>query len=142
MRSQLVKFRTAQINGLRGLLTESGEVMPQSKAGVRKGIAEALARLSHRLPAMVIDTLREQWVRIEKLDGEIATIEQRIKLLGISKRGDTYLRTLLMHGARSVLTHAKDPGPWVTELRQRRPLNVSRGLGQQDGAHDLGDVGP
>ena len=49
----------------------------------------------------------------------------RIKLLGISKRGDTYLRTLLIHGARSVLTHAKDPGPWVTELRQRRPLNVA-----------------
>ena len=49
----------------------------------------------------------------------------RVKLLGISKRGDTYLRTLLIHGARSVLTHAKDPGPWVTELRRRRPLNVA-----------------
>lgn len=42
MRSQLVKFRTAQINGLRGLLTEYGEVMSQGKAGVRKGISEAL----------------------------------------------------------------------------------------------------
>lgn len=51
MRQQLVKFRTAQINGLRGLLTEYGEVMPQGKAGVRKGITEALARLSDRLPA-------------------------------------------------------------------------------------------
>ncbi len=68
MRSQLVKFRTAQINGLRGLLTEYGEVMPQGKAGVKKGIAEALQRLSDRLPAMVIDTLREQWARIGKLD--------------------------------------------------------------------------
>ena len=29
MRQQLVKFRTAQINGLRGLLTEYGEVMPK-----------------------------------------------------------------------------------------------------------------
>ena len=29
MRQQLVKFRTAQINCLRGLLTEYGEVMPQ-----------------------------------------------------------------------------------------------------------------
>jgi transposase len=27
----------------------------------------------------------------------------RIRLLGISKRGDTYLRTLLIHGARSAL---------------------------------------
>lgn len=32
MRSQLVKFRKAQINCLRGLLTEYGEVMPQGKA--------------------------------------------------------------------------------------------------------------
>ena len=29
-------------------------------------------------------------------------------LLGISKRGDRYLRTLLIHGARSVLSHYKD----------------------------------
>jgi len=80
MRSQLVKFRTAQINGLRGLLTEYGEVLPQGRAGVSKDIAGALARLADRLPAMVIDTLREQWARIEKLDGEIATIESRIEL--------------------------------------------------------------
>ena len=29
------------------------------------------------------------------------------RLLGISKRGDAYLRTLLIHGARSVIIHAK-----------------------------------
>lgn len=29
-------------------------------------------------------------------------------LLGISKRGDRYLRILLIHGARSVLSHYKD----------------------------------
>jgi transposase len=62
------------------LLTEYGEVVPQGKAGVRKGITEALAGLEDRLPAMVIDTLREQWDRIGKMDEEIATIEQRIKL--------------------------------------------------------------
>ena len=33
MRQQLVKFRTAQINCLRGLLTEYGEVMPQGWVG-------------------------------------------------------------------------------------------------------------
>src|SRR5450755_2737906 len=31
----------------------------------------------------------------------------KTNLLGISKRGDTYLRTLLIHGARSVLLHLK-----------------------------------
>ena len=64
MRQQLVKFRTAQINGLRGLLAEYGEVMPQGRAGMRRGMADALARVSDRLPAMVIDTLREQWARV------------------------------------------------------------------------------
>ena len=47
-----------------------------------------------------------------------------MNLLGISKRGDTYLRTLLIHGARSVLAHAKDSGSWVEQIRKRRPPNV------------------
>ena len=80
MRQQLVKFRTAQINGLRGLLTEYGEVMAQGKAGIRKGLAEALQRLADRLPAMVIDTLREQWERIGKLDEQVGEIERRLKV--------------------------------------------------------------
>jgi transposase len=49
----------------------------------------------------------------------------KISLHGISKRGDKYLRTLLIHGARSVVTHAKEPGPWLTSLKARRPLNVA-----------------
>ena len=68
MRRQLVKFRTAQINGLRGLLTEYGEVMPQGRAGMRRGMTDALERVSERLPALVIDTLREQWARVARLD--------------------------------------------------------------------------
>ncbi len=48
----------------------------------------------------------------------------KIRLQGISKRGDAYVRTLLIHGARSVLTHAKEPGPWLEQIRQRRPANV------------------
>ena len=67
MRQQLVKFRTAQTNCLRGLLTEYGEVMPQGRAGMRRGMAAALERVSDRLPAMVIDTLREQWARVARV---------------------------------------------------------------------------
>lgn len=48
----------------------------------------------------------------------------RVRLLGISKRGDTYLRTLLIHGARTVLTHAKEPGKWLQDIGKRRPPNV------------------
>ncbi|TAH45428.1 MAG: IS110 family transposase [Betaproteobacteria bacterium] len=48
----------------------------------------------------------------------------RVKLLGISKRGDVYLRKLLIHGARSVISHAKERDPWLEGLLARRPLNA------------------
>jgi hypothetical protein len=48
----------------------------------------------------------------------------KVQLGSISKRGDTYVRTLLIHGARSVLNHAKEPGPWLEQIKQRRPANV------------------
>ena len=184
MRQQLVKFRTMQINSLRGLLTEYGEVMGRGRAALDKAIPAVLARISDRLPMVLIDTLREQWDGLTKLDEQIAMIERRLRqwmledkavkaineipgvgvltataavatmgdaksfrsgrefaawvglvpkqtgsggkvtLLGISKRGDTYLRTLLIHGARSVLHHVKEPGSWVEQIRKRRPPNV------------------
>ena len=146
-------------------------------------VAEALARLSERLPAPVIDSLREQWARIAALDEEIGAIERRLLLwhrhnaasrriaeipavgvltataavaamgdpasfrsgrefaawlglvprhagtggrvrtLGISKRGDRYLRTLLIHGARTALGNSKAPPEWA--LRLARPVNVA-----------------
>jgi len=49
----------------------------------------------------------------------------RIRLGSISKRGDPYLRTLLIHGARSVMCHAKVPTTWQREIRARRPANVA-----------------
>jgi len=48
----------------------------------------------------------------------------RVKLLGISKRGDVYLRTLLIHGARSVIQNQKEHAPWLTQLLLRRPRNA------------------
>lgn len=49
-------------------------------------------------------------------------------LQGISKRGDGYLRRLLIHGARSVIHVAKRKGTrtdeWLGEMRKRRPSNV------------------
>ncbi|CAD6563492.1 IS110 family transposase [Paraburkholderia sabiae] len=48
-------------------------------------------------------------------------------LLGISKRGDTYLRTLLIHGARAVIRAVQrrnDQEGWLPRLLQRRNPNV------------------
>lgn len=147
--------------------------------------ARALAQLADTLPAMVIETLREQLQRLEEITHDIAKIERRlmawrrddeaakrliaipgvsllganaaiatignagmfrsgrefaaflglvprqsgtdgrVKLLGISKRGDVYLRTLLIHGARSMLTHTKQLNEQLRHLLARRPFNVA-----------------
>jgi len=51
----------------------------------------------------------------------------RHRLMGISKRGDTYLRTLLIHGARSIMRRCDnrtDPrGQWMREIKDRRGFN-------------------
>jgi len=50
-------------------------------------------------------------------------------LLGISKRGDSYLRTLLIHGARAVIRlaerKANHAGSWLAGVMGRRNKNVA-----------------
>ena len=50
------------------------------------------------------------------------------RLLGISKRGDSYLRKLLVHGARAVIRHTngRDDGlsQWLQALSARKHANV------------------
>jgi len=185
MRQQLVKFRTAQINGLRGLLAEYGEVMPKGRIGLKRDILGALERVAERLPTMAVDSLRDQWARVLRLDEEVAVIERRlglwhrdnegsrrlaeipgvgmisataavatmgdppafksgrefaaflglvprhegtggrVRLFGISKRGDKYLRTLLIHGARAAINQVKHPTPWMTRVTERCHKNVA-----------------
>jgi transposase len=52
-----------------------------------------------------------------------------VKLGGISKRGDVYLRTLLIHGARAVIAHSErkpdHADEWLKKLLARRNKNVA-----------------
>jgi transposase len=47
----------------------------------------------------------------------------KVRMAGISKRGDPYLRTLLIHGARN-LVRAPEPAQWIAQMLVRRPFNV------------------
>jgi transposase len=53
----------------------------------------------------------------------------RPKLLSISKRGNEYLRRMLLHGARSVMMQTeRNPsalGVWITDLSKRKHHNVT-----------------
>jgi len=180
----LIKFRTMQVNQLRGLLYEFGATF---RAGRAAGLAEIRARMAElqdALPGPMLDSLLDQLQRIDGIEGDIDRLEQRIgiwhkrdaacraiaqvpgigtltatalvammgdakafksgrefasflglvprqtgtggrvRLGSISKRGDPYLRTLLIHGARSVLYHTKVPTPWQSAIQARRHANV------------------
>lgn len=95
--------RIAQIPGV-GLLTATAAIATMGEASAFKSGREFCAWLG----------------LVPKQNGTGG----KVRLGSISKRGDTYLRTLLIHGARSVLTHAKEPGAWLEGLKSRRPANV------------------
>jgi transposase len=184
LRAQLLKFRHMQTNAIRGLLLEFGVTLPEGYTALRKALPTVLASLDGKMLGMLLDTLREQWARVQSLDDEIALIEGRLKRvmsetaackliadipgvglltataavatmgdprtfktgrefaawlglvprqrgtggrvrqLGISKRGDVYLRTLLMHGARAIIAKGKR-SDWVAGLLARRPYSVA-----------------
>lgn len=184
LREQMVKFRTMQTNQLRGLLYEFGVVLPVGRAKGMPAALEAIGELEDSLPAMMIDALRQQMTRIQKLSDDIADIEKkltlwkkeersavkimeipgvgiltataavatmgdsgafkngrefaaflglvpkqsgtggRVRLQGISKRGNVYLRTLLIHGARARINLQKQRDPWIEQLLARRPFNT------------------
>lgn len=50
------------------------------------------------------------------------------RLLGISKRGDSYIRSQMIHGARSTIFHIKDKDDnlslWIKKLGERKHTNV------------------
>jgi len=51
------------------------------------------------------------------------------RMLGISKRGNKELRELFIHAARSILWRDSSVeryfGPWLAELKRRKPFNVA-----------------
>jgi transposase len=185
LRSLLVKFRTMQVNQLRGLLYEFGVSLKSGRHAGLNEIRMRMAELETGLPGVLWQQLPDQLRRIEEIDRHIEQIEKqmsqwqkqeaacraiseipgigrltatalvattgepktfksgrefaaflglvprqqgtggKVRLGSISKRGDTYLRTLLIHGARAVLFRTKCPTAWQTDIQPRRPVNVA-----------------
>lgn len=185
IRSLLVKFRTMQVNQLRGLLYEFGVSLKSGRQAGLNEIRMRMAELETGLPGVLWQQIPDQLRRIEDIDRDIEQIEKqmsqwqkqeaacraiseipgigrltatalvatmgepktfksgrefaaflglvprqqgtggKVRLGSISKRGDTYLRTLLIHGARAVLFRTKLPTSWQTNIQSRRPVNVA-----------------
>ncbi|NMM04068.1 IS110 family transposase [Paraburkholderia sp. RP-4-7] len=88
-----------------------------------------LAWTSHRATVAAIgdprtfNSGRELSAWLGLVPGQTETGE-RVRQMGLSNRGDTNLRTLLMYGARSVIIQGKRTY-WVDGLLKRRPFNVA-----------------
>lgn len=185
MRQQLVKFRTMQMNQLRGLLYEFGVALPRGREAGLAELRKRSAEVEETVPAIVRQAIAGQLERLQRLEDDIAELERsigawhrhhepslrlaeaagigvlsatalvatmgdpkafrsgrqfaaflglvpaqsgtggRVHLGSISKRGDPYMRGLLIMGARGVLAHESRRTPWAQELLKRRPFNVA-----------------
>jgi transposase len=183
-RQGFVKARTAQVNQIRGLLSEFGFIMPQGITNVTKRLPEIKENCD--LPGCFRELLQRLYDHLKELDKQVNDLETKIQqwhrgsdaskklaeipgigpitasaliatigdatnfkngrqlaawlglvpkqhssggksvLLGISKRGDSYLRTLLIHGARAVIQFAenKPATNWINKMLLRRNKNI------------------
>lgn len=48
----------------------------------------------------------------------------QVRMGGISKRGDPYVRNLLINGARAVIARSNQQPEWLARMLLRRPMNV------------------
>jgi transposase len=189
IRSQLIKWRTALANEIRGLLAEYGIVVSKGMAPLRRALPSILEDEAGKLSGFFREMLHEMGDRLKLLDERLRQYDRRVErifgqdercqrlaqvegvgplgatalaaavgnahefksgrelsawlglvprqrssggkavLLGISKRGDRYLRMLLIHGARSALRtveRRRDPRSLaISRLKARRGPNVA-----------------
>ncbi len=145
VRERWVMRRTAVVNQIRSLLLERGLTLPKGRSYVDRQLPRILEDGELRLsgsfrvllaqPALIAAVGNASafqkgrnlaaWMGI--VPGEYSTGGKQ-KLLGISKRGNKYLRTLFIQGARSVLQqrHKQAPGlsHWLAQLLGRTHQNV------------------
>jgi len=146
-RAGLVKARTALANQIRGLLTEYGIVLAVGIRQVRVGVPALLEDGERNLPPLFRQLLSRLHEHLHELDEQVAALDRditawhqtrlvprqhssggKVRLQGISKRGDVYLRTLMIHGARAAERTAQPDrsatDAWTAMMAQRRPKNV------------------
>ena len=143
LRAARVRERTALCNQVRGLVAEHGLVLAQGVGTVRRHLPELVESGRSGLSEDFRALLRACAQQLRELDAHIEGYTRRLAalglvpkqhssggktvLLGISKRGDRYLRSLLGPGARAVLRRAAHRDDrlsrWVTRLKATRGTN-------------------
>jgi len=183
LREGLVQDRTAQVNRLRGLLSEFGIIIPQGFGEARRTIPVILADNNNALPVLARRLLNDAHEHLEHIHQQVLAYDREIEAIArlneharrltaipgigpvtatallatvgdfkqfkngrqfaawlgltprqfttggktrlgrITKQGDIYLRTLLIHGARAVVARREQKedavGEWIKALVNR-----------------------
>ena len=154
IRQRLVSGRTRLVNQIRGLLAEHGVVVARDFSRIRRALRQVSDSSDKQLGDLFIELVCDVRDELMELDQRIATYTKRIRNLfqsndmcirigriegigpitataleaAVGKRGERYLRTLMIHGARAVLRTAGRKGDtrsrWIEKMRDRRHPNV------------------
>jgi len=112
-----IKHLSAQSEACQRLLTIPG-VGPMTATALAAAVGDARAFANGREMSSWLGLVPRQ-----------CSTGGKPKLLGISKRGDTYLRKLVIHGARSALQFADRKqdvrSRWAVDVRGRRGKNIA-----------------
>ena len=81
MRAKLVEQRTANINHIRGLLAEYGQVMPISAVQFDKKVDECINNLEGDAVQLVIDTMRDTVKQIREANRRLSNMQREISRL-------------------------------------------------------------
>ena len=93
-RDLLVQQRTQLVNALRGHLAEHGVVAPQGRAHVKRLAAVLQGTSADQLVALVRDLGRVYLDHIDRLDGEIARLNKRLRQLTKDDEASARLQTM------------------------------------------------
>ena len=92
MRSRLMTLQTGNINHVRGLLAEYGQVMPKSPAQFLKHVSDSINNLEVEVDSLVIDMFRSLVEQIKAGEEKLRELDREItKLAKQTKHADHFL---------------------------------------------------
>lgn len=189
IREQVIQYRTALVNQIRGFLAERGIVLAKGITRARHELPLVIENAENELSGLARELLAILREELRHLDAHVSSLDKRIihqfsqneacarvaaisgvgvmtataivssvgnarnfkngrhlaawlglvprqrasgdrsQLYGISRRGDKRLRSLLIHGARTVVHYAAKKhdrlSQWINRLRAKRGTNVA-----------------
>jgi transposase len=150
VRERLMGERTALVHAVHGLMHEYGIVMPKGVAKFRQAVVGKLEAEKDKLTPLSQEMFWKLVEEFAALEEQLAYYQEKLEALAtthpecqrlmtipgigplsatdsLSKRGDSYLRKLLIHGARATMRwvgrKTDRRSQWIRQLSERRGKN-------------------